>query len=72
MFQFLEMVRERRPAHAGLRLDFVDDQAVGVSREEEADDSKPRLGSEGGEHVGKSRDVPLDHFHNYISTILEM
>ena len=72
ILELLEVMRQRRAADAGLGLDFVDDHAVGVRREEQADDAQPRLGSERREHVGVAGDVRFGRFHNYISTILEM
>ena len=47
------MMGQRRAGDAGLGLDLVDDETVGMRGEQQAHDAEPGLGAEGREHVGE-------------------
>src|SRR5580698_6264878 len=55
--QFVEMVRERGIRNVQLGLNFADDQAVWVGRQEELHDAEPGLRAHGRKHVGVPRDL---------------
>src|SRR5262245_22380087 len=74
MAELLEVMRQGRSRHAGLRLDLVDDKAVGVSGEKEPHDSEPRLGAERREHIREAGnflvgDLHALHFYNYRNVV---
>ena len=56
VLELVEMMGQRRARDAGLGLDLADHQAVGMGGEQEPHDAEPRLGAEGGEHVGEVGD----------------
>ena len=52
VFQFVEVMRERGTGDVELGLEFADDQAIGVGREQEPHDAQAGFSAKGGEHVG--------------------
>ena len=70
--KFFEVVRQRGSGHPGLLLNLADDESVGVRRQQEPEDSQARFGAERREHIRKSGDVRLVHFHIGITIIVEI
>jgi hypothetical protein len=56
LFQFFQVMRERRSGNGEFFLDFAGNHAFGVSGKEQAENLESRLGAESGEAVGGAGD----------------